>query len=72
MALDYANGRQPTFARYIILKERINYTKLVHYEDQPEENEFWVDPTSPEKEGAHLGLWFHAFVGEYDDNPILA
>lgn len=69
--LDYANGRQPTFARYVILKERINCTKLVHYEDQPEENEFWIDPTSPEKESAHLGLWFHAFVGEYDDNPLI-
>jgi len=70
--LDYANGRQPKFARYVILKERIDYAKLIHYEDQPEENEFWVDPTSPEKDSSHLGLWFHTFVGEYDDNPILA
>jgi len=70
--LDYANGREPTFARYVILKERINCTQLVRYQDQPEENEFWIDPTSPDKESAHLGLLFHTFVGEYDDNPILA
>ena len=70
--LDDANGRQPTFARYVILNRRINNTEFIRYEDHPEYNNFLIDPTSPQIENAHLGLWFHNFVGEYDDQPSLA
>jgi len=70
--LDYANGRQPAFARYVILNRRINNTEFIQYEGQLEYKDFWIDPTSPQVENAHLGLWFHNFVGEYDDQPSLA
>lgn len=70
--LDYANGRQPTFARYVILNRRINNTEFIKYEGNLDYNDFWIDPTSPQVENAHLGLWFHKFVGEYDDQPSLA
>ena len=70
--LDYANGRQPAFARYVILNRRINNTEFIQYEGQLEYKDFWIDPTSPKVENAHLGLWFHNFVGEYDDQPSLA
>jgi CRISPR-associated protein Cas5t len=70
--LDYENGRQPTFARYVILNRRINTTEFIHYVDRPENSDFWIDPTSPQVKNAHLGLWFHKFVGVYDDQPHLA
>lgn len=70
--LDYSKRRQPTFSRYVILNRRINSQEFIHYADAPEDCDFWVDPTSPEIGNTHLGLWFHAFVGEYDDNPRLA
>ncbi len=68
--LDYARNRQPTFARYVVLKRRV--TEFLRFEGSPGVPEFWVDPTSPEIDGAHLGLWFHTFVGDYDDTPRLA
>jgi CRISPR-associated protein Cas5t len=52
--LDYASGRSPTFARYTILRERVWLES---------ESGFWVDPTSPEVKGAHLGLVFLSFTG---------
>lgn len=70
--LDYSNGRQPTFARYIILNRRIESNEFIKYDPEFKENEFWVDPTSTKIGNAHLGLWFHSFVGEYDDTPSLA
>ncbi|CAG1014444.1 hypothetical protein ANRL4_05214 [Anaerolineae bacterium] len=68
--LDYAHNRQPTFARYVVLNRRVK--ELLQFEGLPTVPEFWVDPDSPEIDGAHLGLWFHTFVGEYDDTPRLA
>ncbi len=70
--LDYANGRAPTFARYVVLNRRIYSTEFLHFAGLPTETEFWVDPASSEVDGAHLGLAFHTFVGEYDDNPLMA
>jgi CRISPR-associated protein Cas5t len=70
--LDYANGRTPTFARYVVLKRRVHSTEFLHFAGLPVETEFWVDPASPEGNGAHLGLPFHTFAGEYDDKPLMA
>lgn len=70
--LDYPHGRRPTFARYVVFKQRITTSEFIRYEDQPEDNDFWIDPSSPEIGNAHLGLWFHTFVGEYDDDPSMA
>lgn len=70
--LDYASGRSPTFARYVVLKRRVHSSEFLYFADLPVETEFWVDPTSPEENGVHLGLTFHTFVGEYDDNPLMA
>jgi CRISPR-associated protein Cas5t len=70
--LDYSNGRQPTFARYIILNRRINSNDFVKYDSESRDQSFWVDPTSAKVEDAHLGLWFHSFVGDYDDTSSVA
>ncbi|MDW8101153.1 MAG: hypothetical protein RML36_16895 [Anaerolineae bacterium] len=69
--LDYAHGRAPTFARYVG-NRRVHSDRLWHFANLPADTEFWVDPTSPEVDGAHLGLLFLTFVGEYDDNPLMA
>lgn len=70
--LDYVHGRSATFARYVVLKQRVRTSEFLHFAGVPVESEFWVDPTSPEDDGDHLGLAFHTFVGEYDDGPFMA
>jgi len=70
--LDYARNRAPTFARYLVLNRRVHSDQFWRFPHLPAESEFWVDPTSPEVDGAHLGLVFHTFVGEYDDQPLMA
>jgi CRISPR-associated protein Cas5t len=67
--LDYNNRRTPTFARYIILHRRVFTEELLRYEGISSQN-YWIDPESIEKNGAKLGLIFHTFVGDYDDQPI--
>lgn len=58
--IDYRNRRYPTFDRYIILHHRVSSRDMVRY--QGEEELFWVDPSSPEIDGEHLGLVFHSWV----------
>lgn len=70
--LDYTHGRAPTFARYLVMNRRVRSDELWHFASLPTDSEFWVDPTSPEVDGTNLGLFFHTFVGEYDDNPLMA
>ena len=70
--LDYSNGRQATFARYIVLNRRIESNEFIKYDSEFKEKDFWIDPASPKVGNAHLGLWFHSFIGEYDDTPGLA
>lgn len=70
--LDYAHGRAPTFARYVVLNRRVQSDDFWRFGNVPAETEFWVDPTSSEVDGALLGLAFHTFVGEYDDTPPVA
>lgn len=67
--LDYNRGRAPTFARYVVLPRRVYSEQLLNYEGVPQEM-YWVDPETPEDRGAHLGLFFHTFVGEYNDQPL--
>jgi CRISPR-associated protein Cas5t len=55
--LDYAYNRCPTFDRYTILRERVLLES---------EHGFWIDPTSPEVKGGHLGLAFLSFTGGDD------
>jgi CRISPR-associated protein Cas5t len=62
--VDYKDNRRPTFARYVILRERIRSDqdlRLVGGQDSPS---YWVDPDSPKVNGAQLGLVFHSFVGD--------
>ena len=68
--LDNTRNRKPTFARYVVLNRRV--TQLMKFEGLGDVPEYWIDPSTPEIDGAHLGLWFHTFVGDYDDNPRMA
>lgn len=70
--LDYARGRAPVFARYVVLKQRVKTSEFLHFTNHQEQSEFWVDTNSPDDNGHHLGLAFHTFVGEYDDEPFMA
>ncbi len=70
--LEYAQSRSAIFARYVVLKQRIHTSEFLHFPGVADESEFWIDPTSLEDDGDYLGLAFHTFVGEYDDNPFLA
>ncbi len=69
--LDYARGRIPSFARYVVLARRVYTEDFVKYQEHPVEK-YWVDPESTEEKGALLGLLFHTFVGDYDDQPVMA
>ncbi len=68
--LDYHNNRQPTFARYVVLTRRV--TQLMRFEGMSVEAGFWIDPTAPKVNDLPLGLWFHTWVGPYDDTPRMA
>jgi len=70
--LDYERGRFPTFARYLVLHERVLSGDLLRFEQLPGDDSYWVDPSTPEVRGARLGLLFHTFSGEYDDDPAMA
>ncbi|HYU76322.1 MAG TPA: CRISPR-associated protein Cas5 [Ktedonobacteraceae bacterium] len=69
--LDYENKRTPTFARYLLLENRLVSDDLWIPEAR-EQTLFWVDPTSQQHEGAHLGLVFHTFVGGSYESLSLA
>ncbi len=70
--IDYYNGRSPAFAKYVVLKQRIHTSDFLQFSDLRSTGKFFIDPTSPEANGDHLGLMFHTFVGDYDDGPYLA
>jgi len=70
--LDYESNRQPSFARYVLLPRRITSLDFHYFEGQPADKEFWIDPTAPQVNGLSLGLWFHTWVGDYDDTPRMA
>lgn len=60
--LDYENNRRPAFARYVILRQRVQSddASVLAFGSRPET--FLVDPESAEVNGRRLGLIFQAFV----------
>lgn len=64
--LDYARHRTPTFERYVVLHEQVllppepddDTYRFSHLSYGP----YWVDPTTPQVKGAHMGLAFLSFV----------
>lgn len=59
--LDNARMRQPTFARYFVVQERVATKDFRWFGTKPQEA-YWIDPTSPEIHGNRLGLSFLSFV----------
>lgn len=71
--LDYERKRAPTFARYLLLEDRVKSSEFWPAEGEVREpDRFWIDPTSPQVDGLHLGLLFHTFVGERYEGFSLA
>lgn len=60
--IDYTNKRTPTFARYLLLQNRVHNHKLWLEDEAP--RTFWFDPRSRQEDGDQLGLVFHTFIGE--------
>ena len=60
--LDYSKNRQPTFARYIVLRQRVMSDDALAMLFGAAPAEHWIDPESPEFHGAQMGLIFHSFV----------
>jgi len=63
--LDYANNRQPSFAQYVVVTERVvlpneDVPRFAHLQYGP----YWVDPTAPTYNGIPQGLAFLSFVEE--------
>jgi CRISPR-associated protein Cas5t len=72
--VDYANGREPVFERYVMLQGRVvlrppeesqedlaeEERPVIRYEE--DELEHWIDPESPEHSGAKMGVWLHNFA----------
>jgi CRISPR-associated protein Cas5t len=66
--LDYERDREPTFAPYAMLKERVVYPALdptdaaapFVYEGDPTLR--WIDPNTRDSKGIGYGLVFHSFV----------
>lgn len=69
--LDYEHKRTPTFARYLLLENRVHSDTFWPPETQ-DQNVFWIDPTSQQVKDTHLGLMFHTFVGEEHEAISLA
>jgi len=69
--LDYRRNRAAFFGHYVALQERVilppaadeNTLRFSHLVYGP----YWIDPSTPEIKGAHLGLVFLSFGGD-DDN----
>ncbi len=60
--LDYERKRTPTFARYLLLENRVYSDKFWDFESHTQES-YWIDSTSPLGDSVYLGLFFHSFVG---------
>jgi CRISPR-associated protein Cas5t len=69
--LNYWRNRQPTFARYLILQQRVTSSSLLRF-GAAQAQEHWADPSEPQVKGALLGLWFHTFTGAADEAIDLA
>jgi CRISPR-associated protein Cas5t len=63
--LDYSRGRAPTFERYVVIQDRVHLPREGVYQfSHLAYGPYWVDPTTPEIKGAHLGLAFLSFTGD--------
>jgi len=69
--LDYARNRTPVFSRYVVIRERVFSDEFYEFSDRPN-GPYWVDPTTPEVKGTHLGLAFLSFTGNDGDRFTLA
>jgi CRISPR-associated protein Cas5t len=69
--LDYARNRAPTFSRYMVIGKRVMSDEFIQFSDRSN-GPYWVDPTTPEAKGAHLGLAFLSFTGDDSDRFTLA
>ena len=68
--INYRQRRQPSFARYLVLTERITTRQMLRFGQQSAT--YWSDPTAPVVDGLPLGLWFHTFVGADDEAFAMA
>ncbi len=68
--LDYNRGRSPTFERYYVLRRRVFSEDIMRIAGG--KDKFVVDPLSEEVNGSKLGLCFHSFVGDDDNNDFVA
>jgi CRISPR-associated protein Cas5t len=65
--IDYNNKRRPTFAQYFVISDHLDSRKdFLWFGERPDEK-YWIDPQSPEINGAHLGLSFLNFTGKEDE-----
>jgi CRISPR-associated protein Cas5t len=69
--LDYARNRAPTFGRYVVIGKQVMSDKFIQFSDRSN-GLYWVDPTTPEVKGAHLGLAFLGFTEDDNDRFTLA
>lgn len=69
--LDYNRNRVPVFSRYVVIRERVLSDEFYEFSDRPN-GPYWVDPTTSEVKGAHLGLTFLSFTGDDGDRFKLA
>lgn len=61
--LDYQRNRQPVFERYFVIKERVESKDFVWFGEQAQQ-EYWVDPETPEVNGAYRGVEWISFVDD--------
>lgn len=61
--VDYRRNRTPTFNQYVMLSERVHLPREqgLQFSDIAY-GPYWVDPTTSEDKGVHLGLPFLPFV----------
>ncbi len=64
--VDYLNGRASVFSRYLVITDRVASSSFPEY-GKPN-GPYWIDPTTPEIDGAHLGLPFLSFKGDEGDH----
>lgn len=69
--IDYARNRAPVFSRYVVISEQVLSDDFYLFGDHPN-GPYWIDPTTPEVKGAHLGLLFLSFTGEDGERFVLA
>lgn len=69
--LDYTRNRAPVFSRYVVINERVCSDDFYTFGNHSK-GPYWIDPTTPEHKGAHLGLMFLSFTGDDGDDFKLA